>query len=231
MTTTIKLLRAATSGNVPTSLLAGQIGIDEFLGKLYWHQNSGTVTPFPLLAAANTILANNTGAVAAPTYLTTAQIMTMLGAAPLNSPSFTGTITALTVALSGGAINGTTLGQGTPAAITGTSVTCQGTFSSSSLVCDTGFVVTVPATGANVTIATTTHVQILNPAATIATCTVTFPSVGNGTRIEVLTTATITALTCAASGATIKNAPTTLAAGTGFEYIFVSASITWFRIR
>lgn len=43
--------------------------------------------------AANTILGNNTGSVGNITALTTAQVMTLLGAAPLASPTFTGTVT------------------------------------------------------------------------------------------------------------------------------------------
>lgn len=68
--------------------------------------------------AANTIKGNATGATANATDLTAAAAMTMLGAAPINNPTFTGSVT-----VPGGSINNATIGQTTPAAITGTAIT------------------------------------------------------------------------------------------------------------
>jgi len=89
------------------------------------------------------------------------------------------------------------------------------------LVEPTGFSITL---GAKLT--------TLTPAGTLATGTVKMPaSPIDGQPVQVSTTQTITALTVVPNtGQTIKNAPTTLAAGTSFLYYYNAAETTWYRL-
>ena len=94
--------------------------------------------------------------------------------------------------------------------------------------------VQVPSTGFTITMVSnygsTGSVLTLNPAGTLATGTINLPLKPiDGQIAEVSTTATITALTVSGNGSTIKNAPTTLTAGSGFAYYYNSATAAWFR--
>ena len=89
----------------------------------------------------------------------------------------------------------------------------------------------VLATGFSITIDNRGQVVTINPAGVLATGTITMPKTPyDGQPIEVSTTQTITGLTVSANaGQTIKNAPTTLVAGSGFAYYYNAAALTWFR--
>lgn len=91
----------------------------------------------------------------------------------------------------------------------------------------------VPVAGFSELIPDGTKVVTLDPAGVLATGTLTLPAIPyDGQHLEASTTQTVTALTVSASGAdTIKNAPTTLAAGAGFAYYYRAANTTWYRLR
>ena len=80
--------------------------------------------------------------------------------------------------------------------------------------------------------ATDTNVEVLalNPAGVLATGTVSLPvNPTDGQRVLVSSSQTITALTVNATH-TVLNAPTTLAVGAGFGYIYDLATTTWLRL-
>jgi hypothetical protein len=94
----------------------------------------------------------------------------------------------------------------------------------------------VPLTGFTITIANGVELLILQPAGVLATGTIVMPaSAGDGDRLKISSTQTITALTLTpAKGQTIMNAPTALTVSTtgsyGVEFVFDGPSATWFRI-
>lgn len=87
-----------------------------------------------------------------------------------------------------------------------------------------------PSTGFTITIAGSTYNQVLAPAGTLATGTLTMPaSPSNGTMIRAISTQTITALTVSPnSGQSILGNPTTLAAGGHFFCIYRTSNTTWY---
>lgn len=89
----------------------------------------------------------------------------------------------------------------------------------------------VVTTGFSTTIGNGISTLILNPAGTLATGTVIMPSAPIDGQIQyVTTTQIITALTVSANvGQTVKNVPTTLAAGSAFSMIYQLSTLTWFR--
>jgi hypothetical protein len=98
---------------------------------------------------------------------------------------------------------------------------------------DTSFDFMVPTTGFSLTLTDKKTITILDPAGTLATGTVTMPAKpNNGQLIRVASSQTITSLTVSPNTSqSIKNAPTTLAAGTEFAYIYRQANTTWYRLQ
>lgn len=95
---------------------------------------------------------------------------------------------------------------------------------------DLSAIVTVPVAGFSYTVADRVGTLILDPAALLATGTITLPAAPLQNQIvRGATTQTITALTLAANvGQSIKNALTTLSLGSGFAYIYIGT--TWYRV-
>ena len=104
--------------------------------------------------------------------------------------------------------------------------------SKSPIVTQSYVLVNGPTTGFSYTIPANIDDVELNPAGTLATGTVVFPlntATLDGFVFTVGTTQTITALTLGGNGASIQNAPTTLAAGTVIRYKFYQANNTWVK--
>lgn len=92
-----------------------------------------------------------------------------------------------------------------------------------------------PTTGFSLTIAGGTLREILDPAGTLATGTITMPATAgivDGQIVHVSSSQTITALTVSPNTSqSIKNAPTTISAGGSFAYLWRAANTTWYRVQ
>lgn len=83
-------------------------------------------------------------------------------------------------------------------------------------------------TGFTYTFAAGTQVLVINPAATLATGTITMPaSPADGMTITFSSSQQITALTMAGNGASINNAVTLLPAKTSVTYVYRATGTTW----
>ena len=95
---------------------------------------------------------------------------------------------------------------------------------------NTGGSFQTPSTGFTITIANATTFLNLDPSGTLLAGTINLPAAPiDGQIVEVSSTQTVTTLTVSGNGHTIKNAPTTIAAGTGFSYRYHLANTTWYR--
>ena len=96
---------------------------------------------------------------------------------------------------------------------------------------DQSYSLQVPTTGFSITMSATSKTLILNPAGTLLAGTINLPaSPIDGQEIRVSTSQAITSLTVSGNGHSIVNAPTTLALGTGFSYIYNTSGTTWYRL-
>ena len=113
----------------------------------------------------------------------------------------------------------------------GNVVVSRGALSASAGYAENSLQTSVPAAGANVTIPNNCSLDILQPAGTLATLTVTMPAAPVVHQVvRVLSTQTITTLTVAANtGQTIVGMPTTLAQNGAFAYIYHGTQ--WFRMQ
>jgi len=98
---------------------------------------------------------------------------------------------------------------------------------------DSSFSAVVPTSGSTVVIPDTSDTIILAPSGALAALTVRLPtcnSGNNGGLARYSTTLAITALTVTATAGTVANAPSTLAAGSGNQYICSGGSALWYRL-
>jgi hypothetical protein len=87
----------------------------------------------------------------------------------------------------------------------------------------------IPITGFTITLNLASHLTQLTPAGTLATGTIIFPTPTVNQLLKVSTTKTITAITLTPTGAdVILNAPSTLAAGDSFEFLYNVTAATWY---
>ena len=128
---------------------------------------------------------------------------------------------------------------GTTAANTGKFTTLQTTgvativgYSNSGYAADAGVVLSTQLTGFGITLVNN-QTTILSGAGTLATGTITMPAAPvNGQISKTAFDVTVTALTVSPNaGQTLRNAPTTMSAGTAMEYIYKASSTTWYRLQ
>lgn len=99
---------------------------------------------------------------------------------------------------------------------------------------DTSYSYQAPATGATVTIADTSDLAIIDPAATLAALTVRLPTCSatyDGKIARFSTSQAATALTMSATAGTVIGAPASLAPNAAAGWICRGSSATWYRVQ
>ena len=96
-----------------------------------------------------------------------------------------------------------------------------------------GYQYSTPIAGATVTTNNGVAYLILEPAATLATLTITLPSAPtDGQSLRIASTKAITTLTInGAVGQTIKNTATTVAAGGSIGFLYRSSNASWYKVQ
>lgn len=88
-----------------------------------------------------------------------------------------------------------------------------------------------PLTGATITVSDNFRTLIVDPAGTIATLTINMPAnPADKQRVSICFDATVTTLTMAATGFTLKNALTSASASSFATWEFRAADLTWWRV-
>lgn len=108
-----------------------------------------------------------------------------------------------------------------------------GTLAHSSTEQDGSYLYSAPTTGSTVTVTTANDRVIINPAGSLAALTVTLPAcnaANDGLLERFSSSQAITTLTVNASSGSVSNAPASLAAGGGAEFICRGANTTFYRM-
>ena len=91
--------------------------------------------------------------------------------------------------------------------------------------------VAIPVTTGNIILDNSKHTTVVAPGGTIAALTITMPDAFDGTDIRISFASTVTALTMTPkAGDTIVGALTTATAGSFAQFLYVTATLTWYRI-
>jgi hypothetical protein len=156
-----------------------------------------------------------------------------VGALSLTIPAANGLASplAFNATYAAGATIGTTSGGNVTAAVP--VAFTRGLLAAVTAASDPAYTVNTPTTGFTFTVPARTSVVILTPAGTLATGTLTLPAAPvDGQRVELLCSATVTALTVAANaGQTLSGTVTTCTASAGHIWRYRATNTTWYTLQ
>lgn len=92
--------------------------------------------------------------------------------------------------------------------------------------------VVIPTTGFSVNLTNAQQILVLDPVGTLGSGTITFPPNGyDGEFLQIVSQKPISSVTFTPSGSdTIRNAPTSLAAGVSVTFLYKVAAQVWYRL-